>query len=168
MDVSKFRTRVAIHGKGPHVMKHLNQHMRSLMAGGLASIAMFSSASDAPHGLVEKSVEAAVRSSVGVRTSGASIVIPRECHYRDHEVQILAEEPKGTFKPGATGDSTSFKVTIGRDQISQSERTVVLVLVAFKSAADGPNLYLKARLSVRMSCDGGNTDATPQPRDGGT
>src|SRR4030095_16348234 len=124
---------------GLHVMKHLNQHMRSLMAGGLASIAMFSNASEAPHGLIEKSVEAAVKSSAGIRTSGASIVIPRECHYRDHEVQILAEEPKGAFKPRTTADSTSFNVTIGRDQISQSERTVVLVVVAFKSAGDVPH-----------------------------
>jgi hypothetical protein len=81
-------------------------------------------------------------------------------------VQILAEEPKGTFKPRTIADSTSFNVTIGRDQSSQSERIVALVVVAFKSVADGPNLYLKARLSVRMTCDSGNTDVTPQPRDG--
>lgn len=135
-------------------MKHLTQHRWSLMAGCLASIATFSSASDAPHELVERSVEAEVRSSEGIRTSSAAVAIPLECHYRDHDVEILKEEPPGTFKPRTTSNSTSFSVTIGRDQNSHAERTVVLVVVAFKSADNEPNLYLKARLSVRMSCDG--------------
>ena len=134
-------------------MKNLNRHLRPVIAGGLASIAMLSNAADAPHGLVERSVEAEVRSSDGIRTSSAAVSIPNECHYRDHEVEILKEEPLGTFKPRTTSNSTSFNVTIARDKNSQAERAVVLVVVAFKSAADGPNFYLKARLSVHMSCD---------------
>ena len=69
-------------------------------------------------------------------------------------MQILKAEPSGTFRPRTTSNSTSFNVTIGRDQNSQSERVVVLAVVAFKSAPHGPNLYLKARLSVQMSCAG--------------
>lgn len=136
-------------------MKYLSRGLQSSMSGCLASIATFANASDAPHELLERSVEAEVRSGGGIRTSSAAVLIPAECQYRDHEVQILKEEPSGAFKPRTTSNSTSFNVTIGRDQNSQAERTVVLVVVAFKSSADGPNLYLKARLSVRMSCDAG-------------
>jgi hypothetical protein len=129
--------------------------MLSVIVGYLASITSFANASN---GLVEKSVEAEVRSSDGIRTSSAAVQIPAHCHFRDHEVQILREEPSGTFKPRTTSDSTSFNVTIGRDPNSQAERTIVLVVVAFKSAATGPDLYLKARLSIRMSFDSDTAD----------
>ena len=138
------------------MMKRLNRGLHSFIAGCLASLVTSANASEGPHNVLERAVEAEVRSSGGIRTSSAGVAIPAECHYRDHEVQILKEEPSGTFKPRTTSDATSFNVTIGRAQNSQAERTVVLVVVAFKSSADGPNLYLKARLSVRMSCDTGN------------
>jgi hypothetical protein len=137
-----------------YVMKYPIRRTQSVIGPGLASIAMFSSASSAQQRSVETSVEAEVRSSGGIRVSTAAVSIPVECRYRDHEVQILKDEPSGTFKPRTTSNSTSFNVTIWRDQNSQSERTVVLAVVAFKSAANGPNLYLKARLSVQMSCAG--------------
>lgn len=70
-------------------MNHLNLPMRLLVAGFLASIATFSSASDAPQRLVERNVEAEVTSSGGIRTRGAAVTIPNACNYRDHEVQIL-------------------------------------------------------------------------------
>lgn len=134
-------------------MKHLNWRTPFATGAFLASFAMLSGASGGLQQFVEESVEAEVGSSGGVRVSSASIVIPLDCRYRKHEVQILKEEPSGTFKPGATGDSSSFKVTIGRDQNSQSERIVVLTVTAYKSDS-GPAVYLKARLSVHMSCDG--------------
>ena len=138
-------------------MRHPNGRRRSLIGTCLALIAMFSSTSRAQQQLVEESADAEVRSSGGIQVSSGAIGIPLECHYLDHEVQLLNEEPPGSFKSRTTSNSTSFSVTIGRDQHSQSERTVVLVVVAFKSSGNGANLYLKARLLVHMSCDGDNS-----------
>ena len=138
-------------------MKHSNWRPQSAIGACLASIAVFSSASSAQQGFVETTVEAEVRSSRGVRVSSASIAIPLDCRYHKNEVQIVKQEPPGTFKPRAAGDSTSFNVTVVRDPNSKSERVVVLTVVAYKSG-DGPDLYLKARLSVHMSCEGDKPD----------
>ena len=126
----------------------------------LASIATLSTASDAQQGMVEESIEAEVRSSGGRQVSGASIFIPLHCRYLDHDVEIVKEEPSGTFRPSGTVRSntsssgyTDFGVTIARDDVSKSERNVVLVVGASKYAATAPSVYLRARLSVRMSCD---------------
>jgi hypothetical protein len=158
LGVSKLRNAVTLSDEEePHVMKLPNGRRQSEIGTCLALIAMFSSASKAQPQLVEESVEAEVRSSGGIEVSSAAVGIPRECHYLDHEIQFLNEEPPGTFRTRTTGNSTSFNVTIGRDQHSQSERIVVLVVVAFKYSASGPNLYLKARLLVHMSCDSDNS-----------